>query len=334
MASLQDIATKVGVSKGTVSLVLSGKSGKRVSPATREAVIEAAREMNYQINEVARSLRTGKTKIIGVIVTDISNEFFGRLAFYIQEEAKKYGYLVITANSNESKQELDNLVTMLINKKVDGFIIVPTEDGQEILQHILDKEIPLVQIDRYCKGIDADYVGINNYGITVNAIQNLVTAGNSRIGMICYDLNLNAMRERRQGYIDVLKNHQLLDRSLIKDIQYDQQENQIKDAMIELLDKTNPIDSIFFCSRRIFITAMKYISLLGLELSDSQHLLCFDEVDGLLSNHGKIHYIKQPVENLGTKSLHLLMEKINGSKDYGNYLFEATEVTSSDHPIS
>lgn len=330
MASLQDIATKVGVSKGTVSLVLSGKAGKRVSATTREAVIQAAREMNYQINEVARSLRTGRTKIIGVIVTDISNEFFGSLTLYIQQEAKKYGYLVITANSNENTLELNDIVNLLINKKVDGLIVVPTVNGQKILQNILDKGIPLVQVDRYYKGIDADYVGVNNYGTSVNAIQNLITIGCRRIGMICYDLNLNVLKERRQAYIDVLKNNQMLDMTLVKDIQYDEQENQIKDAVIQLLGGENRVDAVFFCSRRVFITAIKYINFFGIQLNKNQHLVCFDEVEGLLSSQGKIHFIKQPIQELAIKSLHLLIDKINGSKDCGNYLFEARETTPGD----
>lgn len=97
---MQDIADRLGVSKGTVSLVLSGKSKNRVGEELRKKVISTAESMDYHVNEVARSLRTGKTNTVGVIVTDISNEFFGKLSYCIQERAKKFGYLVLIANSN------------------------------------------------------------------------------------------------------------------------------------------------------------------------------------------------------------------------------------------
>ena len=134
--SIQDIADKLGVSKGTVSLVLSGKAeGSRISDEMSKKVKETAEEMNYQPNEIARSLSTGKTMTIGVIVTDISNEFFGNLTFHIQEQAKKYGYTVITTNTNESLDEFSNAVTTLLNKQVDGIIFVPVDNGRQIAEN-------------------------------------------------------------------------------------------------------------------------------------------------------------------------------------------------------
>lgn len=324
MASLQDIADKVGVSKGTVSLVLNGKSGNRVSPTTQELIKKTACEMHYQINEVARSLRTGITKIIGVIVTDISNEFFGRLTFYIQEEAKKYGYLVIIANSNENVGEMDSIVNKLINKKVDGFIVVPTGDCQSILQKVINAHIPLVQIDRYCKGIEADYVGVNNYGNSVRAVESLIAKGCRRIGLISYGLDISVMKERRQGYVDVMNSHHLLDESLIREIRFENQEEQIEQVVMEFIENVKPLDAIFFCSRRIFITSIKEITKLKWDVAGKHCLLCFDEVEGMLSSSYDIQYVKQPIQALGVKAFNLLLDKIHGGTDYGNYLFDAS----------
>ena len=145
---MQDIADRLGVSKGTVSLVLSGKSKNRVGEELRKKVISTAESMDYHVNEVARSLRTGKTNTVGVIVTDISNEFFGKLSYCIQERAKKFGYLVLIANSNESDEEMEKVTGILVQKKVDGIIAVPTENCKNSLQKIVDSHIPLVQVDR------------------------------------------------------------------------------------------------------------------------------------------------------------------------------------------
>ncbi|MDR1601282.1 MAG: LacI family transcriptional regulator, partial [Tannerella sp.] len=208
--SMQNIADRLGVSKATVSLVLSGKAkNKRVSRELSEKIIRTAKDMNYQPNEIARSLRTGYTKTIGVIVTDISNEFFGRFAFHIQEQAKKYDYTVIMTNTNESLDEFDKLITTLLNKRVDGIIFVPVDNGQDIALKIADNNIPTVQIDRYYPEFEANYIGVNNYKASAEATEALINLGCGRIAVICYDINLNALTERRNGCIGALKRNGL-----------------------------------------------------------------------------------------------------------------------------
>ncbi|MBQ5401404.1 MAG: LacI family DNA-binding transcriptional regulator, partial [Bacteroidales bacterium] len=163
MTSMQDIARRLNISRSTVSLVLSGKSDGRVSEAVKKKVLETAKEMDYHLNELARSLRVGSSKLISVIVTDISNEFFGLMTFHIQEEAKKAGYLVLTINSNESDEEFEQMSRILLSKQVDGIIAVPTPGGANALKMIQDQGVPLVTVDRLCEGVDADYVGVDNY---------------------------------------------------------------------------------------------------------------------------------------------------------------------------
>lgn len=320
---MQDIADKLGVSRGTVSLVLSGKSKNRVSNAVREKVLATATEMNYQINELARSLRTGYTKTIGVVVTDISNEYFGKLTFYIQEEAKKYGYLVLTVNTNENDKELNAIVGMLINKKVDGMIVVPTENCFRVLKNVVDAKIPLVQLDRFCLGLSADYVGVNNYGTSVNAVKSLIDRGHRKIGMINFNLNLTALKERSRGYIDTLKNNNILDDSLIKNIDYDRQEVEINQAMYNFVCGSNVVDAIYFTSRRVFAVGLKELIHLKIPFPKKIHVLCFDEVETLLSSPIHIDYIEQPIKEMGTKAFDLLLDKIKGNQENGNYLFEA-----------
>ena len=163
MTSMQDIARRLNISRSTVSLVLSGKSDGRVSEAVKKKVLETAKEMNYHLNELARSLRVGSSNLISVIVTDISNEFFSQMTFHIQEAAKKAGYLVLTINSNENDDEFEQMARILISKQVDGIIAVPTPDGTDALKMIIDQNVPLVTVDRYCEGVEADYVGVDNY---------------------------------------------------------------------------------------------------------------------------------------------------------------------------
>ncbi|WP_080903120.1 LacI family DNA-binding transcriptional regulator [Parabacteroides sp. Marseille-P3160] len=322
--SMQDIADKLGISKGTVSLVLSGKAkGSRVSEEMCLKVKQTADEMNYYPNEIARSLSLGMTMSIGVIVTDISNEFFGNLTFHIQERAKKYGYTVIITNTNESLEEFNNAVTILLNKQIDGIIFVPVAGGQKIVEKIMKRHLPMVQIDRYFPDIKSSYIIVDNYKISVEVTELLIKKGYRRIAAVCYDINLNALTERRQGYIDALNRYELLDPALIKNINYADQEEEIKRAIIDLKNNPNKVDAIFFCSRRVFITGVKYMHKEGIKIPEEMEVVCFDKIDSFSIANIPINYIEQPIKKMGEKAVDILMEQINGANDITQYVFDA-----------
>jgi LacI family transcriptional regulator len=321
---MQDIANKLGVSKGTVSLVLSGKAReKRVSKKLCEKIIQTVKEMDYQPNEIARSLRTGITKTIGVVVTDISNEFFGRLTFHIQEQAKKYGYTVITTNTNERLDEFDDLITILLNKRVDGIIFVPVDNGQKTAVKISEKRIPMVQIDRYYPEIDANYIGVNNYKITSEATEALISRGCRRIAIICYDIWLSALIERRNACADTLKRNGLYNPDLVINIHYENQDEEIKQAIIDLSNKPQKVDAVFFCSRRVCITGIKYMHQTGIKIPDDMQVLCFDKIESFEIANIPINYIEQPIREMGEKAVDILMEHMNGSDEIYRCEFDA-----------
>ncbi len=322
--SMQDIADKLGVSKGTVSLVLSGKAkGGRVSEKTADRVKKMASEMHYYPNDIARSLSTGTTMSIGVIITDISNEFFGNLTFHIQEQAKKYGYMVITTNTNERLDEFENAVTTLMNKQVDGIILVPVAGGQEIVERVIRKQVPVVQVDRYFPGIDASSIVIDNYKVSKKAIELLVHKGCRKIASIGYDMNVNALIDRRNGYIDALKRYELLDRTLIKNIDYENQEKQIEQAVIDLKNNPEKVEALFFCSKRVFTTGMNYIHREGVKIPEDMEVLCFDKIDAFSIIDYPIHYIEQPIQEMGEKAVDILMEQIDGRKNAVHLVLDA-----------
>jgi LacI family transcriptional regulator len=321
MTSMQDIAKKLGISNATVSLVLSGKAGNRVSNKLKAEILSKAEDMHYHVNELARSLRTGQTMTIGVIVTDISNEFFGKLTFFIQEEAKRFGYLVLTANSNESSSDFENLVNMLINKKVDGMIIVPTSNSVKILKKIENSHIPFVLVDRYCDGINADYVGVSNYESSKDAVKNMISQGYKRIGLINFDIRLNALTERRQGYIDEMEENNLLDTSLIYNINYDNEKEEILNALTNLMHDKNIIDAIYFTSRRTYTVAENLIYEYKLRNFYDLPVLCFDDVSNSRIANMKLNYVIQPIQEMAVKSFDLLLNKFKGESSYDHYVF-------------
>lgn len=309
--SIQDIADRLGLSKGTVSLVLNGKAKEgRISEATCKKVLKVAAEMHYQPNEVARSLSTGKTMSIGVVITDISNEFFGYLTFYIQEQAKKYGYSVIVANSNENLDDFNNAITTLLNRQTDGIILVPVDGGEDIARKIIDRNVPLVQIDRYYPNLCSNYIIVNNYESSANATEMLIKKGCRRIAVICYSLDQNTLIERKRGCMDTLQRYGLLDNDIVKNIDFSHQEEDIKQAISDLKNYREKVDAVFFCSRRVFTIGLKYIYQEGIKIPEDMQLLCFDRMDLFSIMNVPVNYIEQPIKEIGEQAVEILMERI------------------------
>jgi len=314
---MQDIADRLNISKSTVSLVLSGKSAGRVSDPVRDLVLRTAREMDYHLNELARSLRVGSSNLISVIVTDISNEFFGQMTFHIQEEAKKAGYLVLTINSNESDEEFEQMSRILISKKVDGIIAVPTPGGAGAMKMILDQKVPLVTVDRYCEGLDADYVGVDNYEAAKSAMQQLLSEGFRKVSMVRLDLDIPPLNERERGYVDAMREAGLESNIDIHRIRFGEgQEEDLSNAKETLL----AADAVFYTSHRVFTEAMIMASREG-GIPAGQCVLCFDDVRPYMNGNSDIRYVEQPVADIARKSFELLLAKIHGETSNGRYVF-------------
>ena len=327
---MQDIADRLGVSRSTVSLVLSGKAGSRVSEEVKKKVFRVARELKYHVNDVARSLRTGASKLIGVIVTDISNEFFGRLTFHIQEEAKKAGYIVLSLNTNESLPEFEEMVRALIGKQVDGIIAVPPPDGDAVIAYIKEMGVPVVTVDRKCEGMDVDYVGVDNYAAARAAVDSLLDDGFRDIAMAALDLDILPLNRRRDAYVDAMAARGLQDRIDIRLIPFGREEEaDIVDIMYGMREK----DAVFFTSRRAFTQTMAHLAWNGLEVPETQCLLCFDDVQPYLTARNPIRYVEQPVDEMGRKAFDLLMDQIRGRGTYGSYLYPTRCISNRNKRI-
>src|SRR5688500_16446623 len=185
--SLKDIAQKVGVSTALVSYVLNNKKEGRIGKETVQKIKDAARELNYRTNYIAKSLKTRKTFTIGLIVADIANPFSSNLARIIEDEAEKKNYTVIFGSSDESAEKSSKLINILLDRQVDGLIISAVEQSEEQIHYLLENDIPFVLVDRYFPGIKASYVAIDNYKAAYDGVRHLVENGRKRIGLIGYE---------------------------------------------------------------------------------------------------------------------------------------------------
>ncbi|MDR1720083.1 MAG: LacI family transcriptional regulator [Dysgonamonadaceae bacterium] len=312
--SIKTIAEQLGISVTAVSLVLNGKergeTSGRVGKEMAEKIRQAAREMNYEPNNLARGLKMGRSETIGLVIADISNLFFANLAFHIQEHAEKFGYGVIITNTNESDLKMEKMTKILERRQVDGFIIVPTEYGEPYVRNLTRRNIPVVLIDRYYPKLNVSAVVIDNYKASREITNNLVESGCRHIGLIIYKSALHHMKERKNGYVDELKDHGLFNPSLIKEVSYSYLSEDIDIAIESLLMKDETIDGIFFATNTLSLMGLKRMLHADPQALSKIKVASFDKSDAFDFMHVTIPYIQQPIPEMGKSAVELLMKQI------------------------
>jgi len=310
--SLKDIAKKVGVSTATVSYVLSKGKNSRVSEEVSEKVKKAAQELNYQPNQIAKSLKMGKTFTIGLVVADISNPFFANIARIIEDEAKKLNYTVIFGSSDEKADKSWDLIQFLMNRQVDGFIIAPTEGSEKQIKHLKDNNIPFVLIDRRFPKIESNYVVIDNFKAAFTAVDRLIETGNKKIGMIAYSSALHHMTERIRGYREALSNKSLERKnSWLHEIDYSGIEEGVKEAIDAMLDKNDRVDALFFATNTLAVYGLRYLNKLKHVVGRDIAIVSFDEGEAFDFYYCPLTYVKQPLLELGSNAVRILTNHIS-----------------------
>ena len=309
--SLKDIAKKVGVSIATVSYVLSKDKESKVSLAVAERVKKAARELNYQPNQIAKSLKSGKTFTIGLILADISNPFFAHIARIIEDEASKKGYTVIFGSSDEKAEKSWDLIQFLINRQVDGFIIAPTEGSQEQIKYLKDQNIPFVLIDRCFPELVTNYVILDNFKAAFEAVDRLVKTANKKIGIIAYATELQHMKERINGYYEAMHENEIeVKKEWLTQIDFFNIKDDIKSAIDEMLMDKNPVNAIFFTTNSLAVHGLKYLDELNYRVPQNIAIVSFDEGEAFDFYYCPLTHIKQPLQEIGRTAVKVLIEQI------------------------
>jgi LacI family transcriptional regulator len=214
--TINDIAEKLGVTPSTISRALAGN--KRVSEKTRELVQKVAKEMGYQPNLMASSLRKGKSDLIGMIVPRINRHFFSNVISGVEEILNPAGYSLLIMQTHEQLQSEVKAVQSLMSNRVAGIIAslsVETNDFAH-LQGVVDAHVPLVQFDRVCNDLNGSKIVNDNFTGAYEATKNLLSAGYKRVAHFGGSHLLNAYRERQAGYEAAVKEELgEVDRSLI-----------------------------------------------------------------------------------------------------------------------
>ncbi len=309
--SIKDVALKAGVSIASVSYVLNNKIDSRIGKDTIEKVRNAAEELNYRPNNVAKSLKTSRTYIIGLIVADIANPYFSQIARIIENEANKKGYTLIIGSSDENKEKFESLINMFCDRQADGLIIAPVENTEASLQKLQKQNMPFVFIDRYLPEVLADSVQINNYDISYSVTEHLIAAGRKNIVLVAYDTKLHHLQQRAQGFTDAVTKHnlQLCDHSVLN-IDKDAIDEDISKGFDYLFGGEITPDAIFFTSNKLAVSGLKKLMKLGVKIPENVAVVAFDETEAYELFSVPLSYVRQPLSGIGTTAMEILHEKI------------------------
>lgn len=310
--SLKDIAQAAGVSTALVSYVLNNKEKEaRVGKEIAAVIREIAARLEYQPNLIAKSLKSGRSHTIGLIVADISNPFFANIARTIEDEAKKSGYTVIFGSSDENPEKSRDLINVLTNRQVDGFIIAPAERSEKQIEDLLSQNIPTVLIDRYFPEIASSFVATDNYQASYDAIKHLISTGHKSIAMVAYQTNLIHIRERERGFRQALADHNLpSEKHAIKEVDFTNVAEDVEKELGLLLSEKSQ-DAIFFATNTLAFYGLKYLHKLDYKIPEDLAIVCFDAGDAFDFFYSPLTYVDQPVVELGKQAVNNLIDQIN-----------------------
>lgn len=310
-STLNDIAKKSGLSVSTVSRVLNNQSDKyRISKETEALVLKIARELNYSPNQLARGLRLKKTHTIGLVVPDISNPFFACITRNVQRFAYESGYSLVVCDTDENLELEIEHIDLLINKGVDGLIIMPVGQEFKHLENIQKNGIQLVLVDRCFDELDTSSVIVDNHRGAFEAVEHLIRNGHTRIAIIQGLPHTHTSNKRLLGYKDALNKYGIpIDENLIVGNDF-RKENGYIEAKF-LLTMKEPPSAIFATSDLITLGALQAVFEEGWKIPEDISLVAFDDIDFAPFLVSPLTTVSQPRELMGEVAVKLLVEQIN-----------------------
>ena len=314
--TLMDVARHCGVSRATVSLVLN--DSPLVAEKTRDRVRQAMTELGYVYNRAAASLRTQHSDAIGVVLTNITNPYFAEFATGLQDVLTSSGTVPLLAVSNEDRDLQYRLITSLVERNVDGIVLVPAHGTTpDNLPNLLGT--PLVLLARRLQGMDVDYVGAQNRDGGYAAAEHLYSHGCRRIAFVGGFTDSSAREERTSGVTACLNDHGLTldaDHSVV----CEPARPQAREAAMGLLTKNHGldgpnVDGIVCFSDVVAFGVLDAIADTGRSIGSEVRVIGFDDVHDAGLNRPSLSSVAVPARETGRRAAQLVLERAAGSTE-------------------
>ncbi|UOQ50952.1 LacI family DNA-binding transcriptional regulator [Hymenobacter cellulosivorans] len=310
--SMADLARELGVSMTTISRALSDHHS--IGPAMKQKVLKLAKKYNYQPNRLASALRKGKSQLIGIIVPYIEGRFFPSVVHGIETAASKAGYNVIICQSNEDVAQERRNLEILLSAQVAGILVSLSRTTLDVrhFEKVRSRGLPLVFFDRIVEGDNVNAVVLNDQEGGYVSTRHLLSQGCRRIAHLAGPQHLNIYKNRRQGYLDALREAGIAeDESLI--YYADMSQEQGSAAMRQFLLLPEPPDAVFAAGDYSALGAMQEARRQGLRVPQDVAISGFSNETFTLITEPAMSTIDQRCEEMGQAAVRLLLEVIDAA---------------------
>lgn len=303
--TMADVAKLAGVGKMTVSRLLSGSA--RVSDDTAERVRRAVRMLNYQPNELARSLRSVRSRTIAVILPYLYDPFFAACAHAISAAATQRGYSVLITTSDEKPENEKKQARLMLRRQIDGMIIIPAPGGEDYLRDETFSQIPIVTLDRPAPGSRFDSVVVDNRAGARLAVEHLIGHGHRTIAFLGLRQALFTMEARYAGYTEALTRAGLAPGSYIECVSAEDTAVKVR-SLIKGPTAPTALLAANTLSMRYLLHAL---SALQIEAPQQIAIAGFDDFDNADILRPALTVVRQPQYRIGETGANLLFERID-----------------------
>lgn len=310
--NLKQFAKELNLSISAVSKAL--RDSHEISEKTKQAVLAKAKELNYQVNPFASSLRKQKSKTIAVVIPEIDNNFFALAIKGVEMIAQEKGYHVLIYLTHEDVQKEVSVTKILQNGRVDGVMISISGQTNDVkhIQNLKENGIPLVFFDRVTEKITAPKVTTDDYNSGINATEHLIESGCKKIAFLSVSENLSISNKRLAGYAEALKKKKLkYDEKLIVQCSQDLQNN--KKIIKKLLSKKTKPDGIFASVESLALTSYEVCNELNLKIPDEIKIIGFSNLRTASLLSPSLSTITQPAYEIGREAASILFTLIEKS---------------------
>jgi LacI family transcriptional regulator len=302
--NISDVATKAGVSKTTVSHVIN--QTRFVEEETRQRVLDAIAELGYRPNFLARSLTTQKTGIIGMVISDSSNQFFSEMMSGVEEILLPKSYGLMVCNTNETLEREAHYLDLLLSQRVDGIIAAATSQRWTELTRADIQHTPIVFVDRSFGNMEGPFVGVDNQRGAYLGVRHLIECGHAKIGILAGYDRLSTMRERVDGYRQALQEAGLPARAdWIVDSALSIEGGQL--AMRQILSLSDRPTAVFINNNLLVLGGLLALREMGLRCPDNLAIVSFDDHPWAVVADPPLTTVRQPAYELGRTAASILL---------------------------
>lgn len=310
-ATIKDIAKKTGLGLATVSSYLNGGN---VREKNRIKIEEAIEELHFEVNEMARGLKTNKTRTIGVVIPELNNLFSAEIISEIEDILRSHGYAVMICDCRTDKGLEAEAVEFLHRKRVDGLINIPVDNKGNHLKPFLKTQKPIVLIDRQINGVECDCVLVDNMAAAKEAAEALIAAGHEKIGMIAGPQDIFTARERLLGFCMALEDAGLKEyEKLITHGDYTIEGGR---RCMEMLLRENPdMTAVFVSNYEMTMGAVIGMNERNIHIPGEISVIGFDNSEFARACRPRLSIVVQPAKAIAKQAAAIMLEHLEKSSE-------------------